>query len=152
MERKYERDASERRALGAFVKLVRAAESVGARVHRHLALSGLTVSQFGVLEALHHLGPLSQTDLARKVLRSSGNITVVVDNLEKRGLVRRERKTEDRRFLTVHLTDEGRALVREIFPRHAQVVRREMGTLTEKEQEELGRLCRKVGLGKIPPS
>jgi MarR family 2-MHQ and catechol resistance regulon transcriptional repressor len=104
------------------------------------------MSQFGTLEALLHLGPLCQCDLSKKLLKSSGNVTMVVDNLEKRGLVERQREGEDRRFVTVHLTEEGRRLISEIFPDHVTAIVDEMSILTGPEQEELGRLCRKLGL------
>ena len=138
--------AEETRALDAYVKLLRAAASVGARATRHLADAGLTVSQFGVLEVVHHLGPLCQRDIGRKLLLSGGNITTVVDNLERRGLVRRERAAANRRFVTVHLTEEGRRLVRRVFPRHVAEVVGALGALPAREQEDLGRLCRKLGL------
>ncbi len=146
MKRHYKGSKKEVRTMSAYVKLMRAAESVTTRTYRHLADVGLTISQFGVLEAIYHLGPLPQCDIGKKILRSSGNITMVIDNLEKRGLVKRERSQEDRRFLTVHLTKDGHRLIGEIFPRHAAAIIEEMNTLAESEQEELGRLCRKLGL------
>jgi MarR family 2-MHQ and catechol resistance regulon transcriptional repressor len=133
-------------ALNAYVKLVRAAESVSALVHGHLAGAALTVSQFGVLEALYHLGPLSQAELAKKILKSTGNITMVIDNLEKRGLVRRERSREDRRYYAVHLTAEGKKTIGRIFPDHAVKITRVMNILTAEELKTLGKLCRKLGL------
>lgn len=132
-------------ALDAFVKLQRAAESVVERTARGYTAMGLTTSQFGVLEALLHLGPLTQTGLARKILKTSGNMTMVVDNLERRGLVRRERSTTDRRVVTVSLTEEGRALITQLFPSHAHAINQEMGALTPGEQAELARLCKKLG-------
>lgn len=134
------------RALNAFVKLVRASESVSARIHRHLADACLTVSQFGVLEAVYHLGPLSQSEIAKKVLKSTGNITLVIDNLEKRDLVKRERQEEDRRYYAVRLTGGGRKLISGIFPLHAAKIMEEMKALSSAEQETLGNLCRKLGL------
>jgi len=142
----YRGNESEVRRLDSFIKLVRETELVSARVHRHLPEAGLTVSQFGVLETLHHLGPLTQRDVGRKVLKSSGNVTLVIDNLEKQGLVRRERSTEDRRFVAVHLTEAGRKLIEEIFPRHVSTIVAEMRTLSGREQDELGRLCKKLEL------
>lgn len=142
----YKGTKDEVRALGTFVKLVRAAESVTTRIHQHLIDAGLTVSQFGVLEALYHIGPLSQVDIAKKVLKSGGNITMVIDNLEKSGLVKRERKKDDRRYYIVQLTDEGRKLIGSIFPRHAAKIMEEMMILSSAEQETLGNLCRKLGL------
>ena len=135
------------RALSTYVKLMRAAESITARVHKHLSSIGLTVSQFGVLEAIYHLGPLSQRDLGQKILRSSGNITMVIDNLEKRGLVRRKRDRNDRRFLIVHLTVKGKKLIRKIFPPHAALITKELSVLNATDQKILGDLCKKVGMG-----
>jgi MarR family 2-MHQ and catechol resistance regulon transcriptional repressor len=148
MGTKYKGSKEEVRALNAFIKLERAAESVGGRLGGFVAEAGLSDSQFGALEALYHLGPLHQCELGRKLLRSSGNITMVVDNLEKRGLVRRERGREDRRFVTVHITEEGRRLIGRIFPGHVANIVTQMSVLTAAEQDELGRLCRKLGRGK----
>jgi MarR family 2-MHQ and catechol resistance regulon transcriptional repressor len=142
----YSGTRDEARALNAYVKLMRAAESVSARIHGHLSEAGLTVSQFGVLEALYHLGPLSQAEIAKKILKSTGNITMVIDNLEKRGLVKRERNQEDRRYYAVHLTADGKKLIETIFPRHAGKIVMGMNALTKTEQETLGNLCRKLGL------
>lgn len=148
MGTRYTGKKKEGRALNAFIKLMRAAESVSARVHTRLSEYALTPSQFGVLDALFHLGPLTQGDLARKILKSSGNITMVVDNLEKRGLVKRKRGEEDRRFNSVRLTEKGRSLFKRIFPGHVRAIVDEMEALTGNEQDELGRLCRAVGLKK----
>ncbi|HEU4753262.1 MAG TPA: MarR family transcriptional regulator, partial [Armatimonadota bacterium] len=107
MPTRYQGSEEEVRALDAWIKLLRCTESLVGRQSARLAEQGLTVSQFGALEALLHLGPLCQRELGEKLLKSSGNITMVVDNLERRGLVRRERSAEDRRYITVHLTPEG---------------------------------------------
>jgi MarR family transcriptional regulator, 2-MHQ and catechol-resistance regulon repressor len=147
MSNNYPGTTTEVRSLSTYVKLLRAAEAVSTRVTRHLADSGLSVSQFAVLEALNHLGPLCQRDIGKKILKSGGNITFVIDNLEKRGLVTRVRGTDDRRFFTVQLTSDGERLITGVFPQHADAIVRELGVLTEEEQLELGRLCRKLGLG-----
>lgn len=133
------------RALDAFIKLVRCVESVTTRTHLHLDAAGITPRQFGVLEALFHLGPLYQRDIARKLLKSEGNVTLVIDNLEKLGLVERQRSETDRRYFSVCLTEEGRRLMGDVFPRHVEAIVAEMSVLTPAEQEELGRLCRKLG-------
>ncbi len=146
MRERYRGNKEESRALRTYVKLMRAAESVTARTHRHLSPTGLTISQFAVLEALYQLGPLSQREIGQKILRSSGNITMVIDNLEKNGLVRRKRNEADRRFFIVHLTDKGYSLINKIFPPHAAVIAKYLGVLTAAEQDALGRLCKKLGL------
>jgi MarR family transcriptional regulator, 2-MHQ and catechol-resistance regulon repressor len=146
MSTRYPGTPTERRALDAYIKLARAAESVSARLAGGIADAGLTPSQLGVLDALRHLGPLCQKELGEKLLKSSGNMTLVIDNLEKRRLVRRERSAADRRYTTVHLTEAGGALVDGFLPGHVAAVTREMAALTPEEQEELARLCRKLGL------
>jgi MarR family 2-MHQ and catechol resistance regulon transcriptional repressor len=131
-------------ALNAFIKLQRASESVSARVHAVLP-EELTVTQFGVLEALHHIGPLCQSELAEKLLKSGGNLTLVVDNLEKAGYVQRERDPADRRFVVVKLTPKGQTFIAALFPKVAANVTREMATLSSTELFDLGRLCKKIG-------
>jgi len=145
MPTRYIGPAEEVRALDAYVKLMRAADTLAREAGARLAASGLTLSQLGVLEALLHVGPMCQKELGRKILRSTGNITLVVDNLERDGLVRRERGTEDRRYVTVHLTDRGRERIGDAFPEHARGIAEAMRSLDPAEQEELGRLCRKLG-------
>lgn len=146
MGTKYQGTKDEIRALNAFIKLVRAADSVSGRVEAHFASLHLTVSQFGVMESLLHIGPMHQKDLGRKILKSGGNITMVVDNLEKRGLVERVKDEQDRRHYFVRLTEKGERLIKSFFPTHVARIVKEMGALTKAEQDELGRLCKKVGL------
>ena len=133
-------------ALNSYTKLMRAAESVTARTSRPMTAADLTISQFGVLEALLHKGPLCQRDIAAKILKSSGNMTMVIDNLEKRGLVRRERDSADRRYLTVHLTGSGRELIVKVFAEVQATIVAELGVLSGVELEQLGTLCKKLGL------
>jgi MarR family transcriptional regulator, 2-MHQ and catechol-resistance regulon repressor len=99
---------------------------------------------------IYHLGPMCQKTVAQKLLRSGGNITVVIDNLEKHGWVRRERQSDDRRMIEIHLTLRGRALIARVFPQHVKEVVREFGALEPAEQEELRRLCRKLGKAARP--
>jgi MarR family 2-MHQ and catechol resistance regulon transcriptional repressor len=136
---------TENLVLKSFIKLVRAAESVTVRSHRHLYEVNLSFGQFAVLEAVYNLGPLCQKDLAQKILKTPRNITMIVDNLEKRGLVRRERDAGDRRFLNIHLTAQGKEIFRKVFPRHVKQLEQELTVLTKEELEELGRLCRILG-------
>jgi len=134
------------RALNCYTKLMRAAESVTGRVNRSMSEFDLTISQFGVLEALYHKGPLCQRDLAVKILKSTGNLTLVIDNLEKRDLVRRRRDLEDRRYFTISLTDAGSSLISQAFAKVQAAIVADLSTLSESEQEQLGALCKKLGL------
>lgn len=141
---------SQKKALDLYIKLLRAADSVSGRATKSLQDTGLTLPQFGVLEALLHLGPLKPSDIADKHLKSRNNITVVVDNLERQGLVRRQSCPKDRRAVWIVLTDEGRSRIVDIFPRHAERVEEEMNILTIEERAEFERLLRIVGLQKRP--
>ena len=132
-------------ALGAFIKLMRATDSIGAHLSRHTEAAGLTHGQFGVLEALLHLGPMSQRDLGAKLLRSGSNVTMVLDNLERRRLVRRVRRKDDRRAIEVALTADGRRLINDLFPRHARLITRLFGALSSRDQQRLGTLCKTLG-------
>jgi MarR family 2-MHQ and catechol resistance regulon transcriptional repressor len=138
---------NEVRALDAYIKLSRASGTLDARLTTNLVRLGLTAGQLGVMEALMHLGPLSQGELGRKLLRSGGNVTTVINNLVRRRMVARRRNPTDRRVVTVALTAAGARLIEDVFPIHARAVAQAMATLTTVEQEELGRLCRKLGRG-----
>lgn len=141
------RDPATALALDTFVKLRRAVNSLSAGLNPELQRGGgLTESQFGVLEALWHLGPMPQARLCEKLLVSGSNLTTVIDNLERRGLVRRDPNPEDRRAYLVRLSGKGEALIARTFPDHAERVRVRLGALTQLEQKQLGRLCRKLGL------
>jgi MarR family 2-MHQ and catechol resistance regulon transcriptional repressor len=133
-------------ALNAYIKLIRANESLNTRIHRHLSGYGISPSQFAVMEILHHLGPKCQRDLGSKMLKTGGNVVMIIDNLEKRGLVKRDREGKDRRYVNIQLTKKGEKLIREIFPNHVSGIVKEMNILNKEEQLELGRLCRKLGL------
>lgn len=135
----------ERTALNAFIKLTRAAESASVRINADLNRNNLTVSQFGVIEALYHLGPLQPGELAAKILKSSGNMTTVIDNLEKRGLVHRQRRDDDRRKVDILLSDEGKRVVEEMLPDHVAGVVATFKVLSEEEQLQLQALCKKLG-------
>jgi MarR family 2-MHQ and catechol resistance regulon transcriptional repressor len=136
---------SQRLALATYVRLNRAANAARVCASRHLDGSGLTLTQFAVLEALYHLGPMSLTEIAGKVLTTGGNLTMVAGNLERDGYVRRQKSPEDARVQILSLTASGKALMRKVFPAHAAAIREFMDKLTADELELLGDLCRKLG-------
>lgn len=133
------------RTLSTYIRFVRAAESTTTRIHRCLPKYGLTFTQYGALEALYHLGPLYQRELANKLLKSARNITMVVDNLEKRDLVRRERGSQDRRYINVHITSAGKQLFEEVFPHIKTAILEEVGILSPEEQDRLSSYCLRLG-------
>lgn len=131
--------------LNAFIKLTRASESVNGRLARHLSDADLTVSQFGTLEALLHLGPLNQRELGQKLLKSGGNITLVIDNLQKNGLVKKVTDPNDRRAVIISLTDKGQQYIEKVFPEHLEKIKEEFEVLTPEEKKQLASICKKLG-------
>jgi len=146
MKREVKGKKEDLETLRTYVKMARATDTVTAVTHRHLAKENLTISQFGVLEALYHLGSMCQKDVAKKILKTTANITTVIDNLQKRGLVERVRSTEDRRYISLHITPEGAELIERIFPGHLHGIVESFKILTAEEQAQLAKLCKKLGL------
>ncbi len=144
----YKGSKKEIRALDSYIKLMRAADTINSAVNLSLSKFGLTESQFNVLDALYHLGPLSQKELGFKLLKSGGNITMVIDNLEKDAYVERRRSTEDRRIFFVHLTKKGKKRLEDILPVQVNFITNEMNRLSKTEQIELQRLCKRIGIRK----
>ncbi len=122
--------------------------SLMARLAQRNTFQDLTGSQFAVLEALYHLGPMSQGEISGKVLKSGSNMTTVIDHLERDGLVRRERDANDRRVIHVHLTEVGSQKIETILPGHVAALMDEFKALSASEQQILGELCKKLGKGK----
>ncbi len=115
--------------------------------HAHASLQGLEMcpSDFAVLEALLHKGPLAVNALGKKVLLTSGSMTAAVDRLERRGLVERRDDPGDRRSWIVHLTAEGERLIQKLFTQHAEDMEKPVSALTKNELQTLTGLLRKLG-------
>jgi MarR family 2-MHQ and catechol resistance regulon transcriptional repressor len=134
-------------ALSLWVKLVRAHDTFDHLTAENIRSFGLTPAQFGVVECLGHLGTMLIGDLTKKHLVSGGNMTVVVDNLEKDGIVERSVSKEDHRAFYVHLTPKGKRLFKKIFLKHAAYIVQLTSVLSETEQADLADLLKKLGLG-----
>ena len=132
-------------SLRLWIALARCYLTFSREVSARVGEYGLTLPQFGVLEALHHLGPLALGELAEKLLVTGGNVTFVMDRLEEQGLVYRDRSDEDRRVVMAKLTPDGRRLIEGSFPKHAVFLRGLMDELTPNEQQHLKRLLKKLG-------
>ena len=144
----YTGSSAEMRTLDTFIKLTRCTNSLLARLAERNSIGELTYSQFAVLEALYHIGPMSAGEVSQKILKSGGNLTLVIDNLERDGLVRRERDGKDRRVIHVHLTEAGKRKVEAVLPGHVAALVDEFKVLSAGEQKTLGELCRKLGRGR----
>ena len=124
-------------------KAARAVESYAEKSITDLEMCG---SDFAVLEALLHKGPLPVNEIGKKILLTSGSITVAVDRLEKRELVERRAHGTDRRARIVHLTKEGRKLITRAYAQHAADMERlALASLTVTERATLIRLLKKIG-------
>ncbi len=142
----------EENALRVWIALARCYSTFARAVAAKIAgYDDLTPAQFGILEALHHVGPLALGDLADKLLMTGGNVTYVMDRLEERDLVRRERWEEDRRVVLARLTPAGRRLMVRVFPEHARYIRELVDVLEPDEEDEIRRLLKKLGKGVADP-
>ena len=129
-----------------FLVLWKAARAVQAYAEKSITELEIGGSDFGVLEALLHKGPLPVNEIGKKVLLTSGSITVAVDRLEQRGLVERRAHGTDRRARIVHLTKEGRKLITRAYTQHAEDLERLVSaSLTAKERATLIRLLKRIG-------
>jgi len=134
----------EARALATFTRLSKTAGKIRRSVYSGLSDTRLTESQVNVLELLYKLGPLPQKDIAKNLSVTGGNITMVVDNLQKRDLVGRKRWQEDRRVVHVALTDLGTETIESYIPLHLKKVLGAFDGLEPSEQEQLQTLCDKL--------
>jgi len=129
-----------------FLVLWKAARAVGTYAEKSIANLDMCGSDFAVLEALVHKGPLPVNEIGRKILLTSGSITVAVDRLEKRGLVERRAHGTDRRARTVHLTMDVKKLIKRIYAEHAADLEKlAAASLTKAERRILISLLKKIG-------
>jgi len=113
---------------------------------KSIAGTGLCLSDFMVLEALLHKGPLTITAIQAKVLLASGSMTAAVDRVEKMGLVVRKTTPTDRRARLLELTPEGRRTAKAVFEKHARDLEIPMSVLSGDEKQHLYALLKKLGL------
>ncbi|WP_373058809.1 MarR family winged helix-turn-helix transcriptional regulator [Gemmatimonas sp.] len=137
-------DRKRRRALDAYSTLQRAASMAAAQVEQAVHPFGLSASQFGVLETLQSRGPVHQQELAEALGRSKAQMTAIIDALEARGWVRRERHATDRRFISVYLTDIGREVLASTTPARGDAIVAIMRELSGEQRARLARLCRRL--------
>jgi MarR family 2-MHQ and catechol resistance regulon transcriptional repressor len=128
-----------------WIVLARCHRAVSALVEHSIADLGLCLSDFMVLEALLHKGPLTISDIQAKVLLASGSMTAAVDRLAKRSLLVRKTTSVDRRARILELTAEGRLMIDRAFKEHSQDLNRVMSVLDSDEKEQLYAGLKKLG-------
>src|SRR5579863_3534955 len=125
--------------------LMKAHRAVEKRALASIEGSGMCFSDFAILEALLHKGPLAVNALGAKIPLTSGSATSAIDRLQSRGFVRRVNDPADRRARIVHLTAKGREWIDGAFVRHSLDIERLMSALGGGERRQLARLLRKLG-------
>jgi MarR family 2-MHQ and catechol resistance regulon transcriptional repressor len=138
-------EKSTEQSLKLWVVLSRAFDAMQGHAAADIARHGLTITEFGVMEALYHKGPLLLGEVQRKILVTSGGVTYLIDRLVAKGLVERRRCEKDRRAYYAALTPEGESLIREIFPQHAAAIDRALGGLDEAQKAQAIELLRALG-------
>lgn len=132
------------RALRCWIELVRGFTKIRAKELPFIESFDITIQQFGVMEVLYHLGGLRISEIIRLTLSSSGNMTVVIKNLKKKGLVETEQEPKDKRVTLVSLTPKGVDLISGMFEEHAKQITEFISPLDKTEQETLTLLLRKL--------
>lgn len=130
--------------LKALIALSRCTHDVHKKEYKTIKEGGLTVSQFAVLEILYHKGDLRISEIIEKILSTGGNMTVVIDNLAKVNLVKRCTDPKDRRVNLISITEEGRSLISDIFPKHIENINGIFSNLTSEEKINLISLLKKL--------
>lgn len=133
-------------SLKLWVVMTRALRSIEEHLEKQVQAHGLSLTEFGVLEALFHKGHLPIGEIGDRILLTSGSMTYVIDKLVRRGLIERRACESDRRVIHASLTPEGRSLMDTVFPVHADLIRRLMGGLEPHEQEVATDLLKHLGL------
>lgn len=133
-------------SLKLWVVLSRAHEALAARARLDVERGGLSLTEFGVLEALYHKGDLTAGEVSRCVLLKSGSLTYVIDKLVERGLIRRRACATDRRRTYLALTARGRSTMRRLWPRHAAAIQQATEGLSPTEKRAAARLLKRLGL------
>jgi len=132
---------------GSHIRLVlwKAAKAIERVDRESIDRTGLGLSDFTIMEALLHKGPLTINQIGQKVLLTSGSMTAAVNRLERKGLVKRIQDASDGRCFYVHLTKRGRKVINDAFRRHQQNLEKIAEVLTADERTELVQLLKKLG-------
>ena len=135
-------DGDRAATLQLIIALARALQAIERAVRPHLVESGLSLTEFAVLEVLYHKGALPLGDIRDRILLTGASTTYVVKKLEERQLMRRRVCADDQRVVFGELTAKGRTLIDEVFPAHVERLQHAMAGLSASQKREAGRLLR----------
>lgn len=125
------------------VILQKAIKSINNKIGKDFREKGITVSQFSVLDVLYTKGEMRVCELIEKALSTSGNITVVIKNMEQKGWLYKKTCPTDKRAFLVGLTDEGKKLFETLLPEHRNEIKNTYSILSSEEKQELIKILRK---------
>ena len=129
--------------LSTLIVFTRAEHTIHRIEYKTIKQSGLTIAQFGVLEALYNKGDLKICEIIERILTTSGNITVVIKNLEKDGLIKKKPDPNDKRSCIISLTEEGKKIIENILPDHIKNIKGIFEILTDEEKNTLKTILKK---------
>lgn len=133
------------RDLKTITILLRATNFIQEKIKEDVSKHGLNLSEFGALEVLYHKGPLPVQSICEKVLIANSSMSYVIENLMKKALIEKVKDENDRRIHMVHLSEKGRELFDEVYPKHLVHMRSVIDVLDVSEEKELQRLLKKLG-------
>ena len=133
-------------SLKMWLKFIRAHAVYRRKAVEDIKNYGINMSQYWVIESLGSVGPSLMGELSKKTFLTAGNMTFIVDGLEKAGLVERVLTRDDRRAVLVQLTPKGTCIYNEAFGKHSKFLGRLASVLTKEEQVEFSRILKKLGL------
>ena len=125
--------------------LFRATNFIQETIKDDVSKHGLNLSEFGALEVLYHKGPLPVQSICEKVLIANSSMSYVIENLIKKELIKKTQNENDRRIHIVDLTEKGRLLFDDVYPKHLDHMRSVIDVLDESEEDELRKLLKKLG-------
>jgi len=123
--------------------LQKAVKSINNKIGKDFKEKGITVSQFSVLDVLYTKGEMRVCELIEKALSTSGNITVVIKNMEQKGWLYKKTCPTDKRAFLVGLTNEGKKLFETLLPEHRNEIKNTYSILSSEEKQELIKILRK---------
>ncbi|WP_055666993.1 MarR family winged helix-turn-helix transcriptional regulator [Desnuesiella massiliensis] len=131
--------------LKLLITLSRAMTEINKAQASVITQNGLTLGQFAVLEVLYHKGELCINDIIKKILSTSGNVTVVIENLVKEGYITKQKDPMDKRVSLINITMKGRELIEKIFPMHLKNLEEMFHVLTDEDKIKMIELSKKLG-------
>jgi MarR family 2-MHQ and catechol resistance regulon transcriptional repressor len=131
-------------SMQTWVQLFRAYTKIRAKETQYIHGFNLTMIQFQVLEVLYHRGDLNIGAITKLTMSTPGNITVVVRNLKRDGLIDSIADSKDKRASILSITQKGKEIIEELFPTHAKNFEEHFKALSKEEVETLYNLLRKL--------